>query len=191
MRFQREVLTYHNAWPLANAQYICYFSTNYNNRAHSLTHNLEFCCVLPSEEPWRCAPKEMCLERAERKLLSRILRVSPGSAPLRRAGHVTYRVTWLAGQHGCALAGAGWWTLCLGRLRPLAPAALAGRPGGGGRRGRGRRGRGVPRGLVRLRRSSAVRRPRQLCGRASIFAGGERSGPGPQRAAARAHQGAL
>lgn len=104
---------------------------------------------------------------------------------------MTHRVTWLAGQHGCALAGASWWALCLGRLRPLAPAALAGRPGGGGRRGRGRRGRGVPRGLVRLRRSSAVRRPRQRRGRAPIFAGGERPGPGPQRAAARVHQGAL
>lgn len=114
-----------------------------------------------------------------------------GQAPLRREGHVTQRVTWLAGQHGRARARAGSWPLHRPRFRPVAAAAPAAGPGGRERRDRGRLGRGVPRGLVRLRHSPAVRGPRQLGGRAPVLAGGERPGLGPRRAASRAHQGAF
>ena len=104
---------------------------------------------------------------------------------------MTYKVTWLAGQHGCARARASSRMRRRAHSRPLVVAVLAARLGGGGRRGWARGRRAVPRGLLRLWQSPAARGPGKLGSRAPILPGGERPGLGPRRAAIPTHQGAL
>lgn len=100
---------------------------------------------------------------------------------------MTHKVTWLAGQDGCARVGVAGWAPRCARAASLAAAARAEGRGGGGPRGR--RGRG----LLRLRRPPAARGPQQLGGRAPVLAGGERPEPEPEprTAATSACQGAL